>query len=906
MFENGDVVIKQGDEGDSFFVLEEGTAVASVAIPNPNHDPRDPDSSPTEEKDVAAYSRGGFFGELALLDKAGGKRRATVRATSRISCATLDRPTFQSIVSTLEGLQDRFDTLREEYTRKAEAARASSTDGGEGDGEGGGKGGGGGGGKGQGSASESMRANASAMSAVAAAEERERKVEAAYAAASSTGTSAQARKQLKPIGGVIPPPFRGTLQAPKARDVVPKIDEWDSAAAEMEAKVMETKKEETGHGRFVLPFSSSFGAPTVFVTKPPPLLICPMCMDVLLDPVLIPDGTTTCRKCAPMDQAEAYGGVFPPDEAALQRVHDLPILCAHALKQVEHYTKKGVKYWVLDEEGCRERVRFADRDAHEKHCTYRHVTCQLPGSHIPHHNCTMRLRFFQLANHQQECEHRLVRCPQRGCGKFIQHRKLAEHTAVCYFTPVACPNKHAGGCTWVGLRGTMLAHMRVCEFELVTCGLGNTEDGTQSCPYRCTRREMAVHKTECEFRTVHCQFCSVAVSAVSRAAHEASCVERKQMCRDCGQMIPIAKFGEHKNAGLCARGGLVACPYTKYGCTEKLQPREMASHLRDDSHAHLRLVMHAVDTLSVNYKEWCVEVNEVKDEVVRNLKATADDMAIVHKRTANTKESVLEELENLKQQVRTMRSNHLSELAMLRTFIDNIQRKNDEKIAAVERENEHLKGVLQDVLTKESVEELYADLARFRDESQARYDDSAAAMRAHEARWAAEARAFRDAQASNTEWAESALEQIHSIMATENQNEAVRVSDMWNEITSLHKKAQSDMTELRTEHKQLVKAVEDVSADRNFMARHERFLARAEAADVEANATLEMLEPIFKARTGATPRPDLAEAAARVEAAEPAAEEDKDVPSAMAAVDHAVAVEQARRKEEARKKASIL
>ena len=216
-----------------------------------------------------------------------------------------------------------------------------------------------------------MRANASAMSAVAAAEERERKVEAAYAAASSTGTSAQARKQLKPIGGVIPPPFRGTLQAPKARDVVPKIDEWDSAAAEMEAKVMETKKEETGHGRFVLPFSSSFGAPTVFVTKPPPLLICPMCMDVLLDPVLIPDGTTTCRKCAPMDQAEAYGGVFPPDEAALQRVHDLPILCAHALKQVEHYTKKGVKYWVLDEEGCRERVRFADRDAHEKHCTRR-------------------------------------------------------------------------------------------------------------------------------------------------------------------------------------------------------------------------------------------------------------------------------------------------------------------------------------------------------------------------------------------------------------------------------------------------------------------------------------------------------------------------------------------------------
>lgn len=898
VFDNDDTIIKQGDEGDSFFVLEEGTAVACIDVNG-------------EQKEVAAYARGGFFGELALLDKKGGKRKATIKTTSRCTCATLDRATFSSIVSTIEGLSEKFEAFRQEYENKTREASQTQGEGIDDDDNSNDK-------DhrkyfGDDSASQARR-NAQAAKAVADAEDRGRRVEAAYAAASETRTSDQARKQIKPLPSVMPPPHRGTLQAPKARDIVPKRDEWESAQDEVEAKLMQRDRQNEGHGRLSLPFASSFGAPTVFVTKPPPLLICMMCNDVLLDPVLLPDGNTTCRKCAPLSTIEAFGGALPPDEASLMRIHNLPIMCAHALKQVD--TGKGSKKWVLDEEGCRERVRFADRDEHEKHCTYRHVTCMLPGSHIPHHNCTMRLRFFQLNHHQQECDHRLVRCTNRGCGKFVQLRKLTEHKAVCYFAEVSCPNKHAG-CRWAGMRGTMLPHMRVCDYEVVACGQNNTEDPTQSCPYRSTRKEMALHRTECEFRTVHCQFCAASVSAVARSAHEASCVERKQLCMDCGQMIPVATFAEHRNNALCARGGAVLCNFSKYGCTERLHAKEMAVHLRDDAHNHLRLVMHAVDTLNISYKEWTNEVVDVRDQVVRNLKATAEDMALVHKRVATTKESVSDELESIKQEIRSMRANHLSELAMLRTFIDNVRRTNDEKIQQLSRENEHLRELLQGVLTKDQLEELRSDLARFREDSSAQFSAAAADMKAREKQWAAETKAVRDAQTENAEWAESALEEVHTMMAVESRNEATRVTDLWNEVTALHTKAEESMRELRGEHRLLVQSVDAVKKDRDFMKKHEMLLMRSEEAQFESKNNLQApslaeLEPIFLTRTGETPRPSEGNVVesnkSEIAFVEPLSEDENKapLPSAMAAVDRAVAVEKSRRASEAKRKKNVL
>jgi CRP-like cAMP-binding protein len=75
----GDEVITQGDEGDEFFVVISGDAVATV----------DGDT-------VGELGNGSFFGEMALID--GGERTATVTATTDMQLLVLDRHDFNEML----------------------------------------------------------------------------------------------------------------------------------------------------------------------------------------------------------------------------------------------------------------------------------------------------------------------------------------------------------------------------------------------------------------------------------------------------------------------------------------------------------------------------------------------------------------------------------------------------------------------------------------------------------------------------------------------------------------------------------------------------------------------------------------------------------------------------------------
>lgn len=61
----GEMVIKEGEEGDTFFMIEEGSLAAYKNLEG-------------EEKRVKEYKRGDFFGELALKNNA--PRAASVKA----------------------------------------------------------------------------------------------------------------------------------------------------------------------------------------------------------------------------------------------------------------------------------------------------------------------------------------------------------------------------------------------------------------------------------------------------------------------------------------------------------------------------------------------------------------------------------------------------------------------------------------------------------------------------------------------------------------------------------------------------------------------------------------------------------------------------------------------------------
>jgi cAMP-dependent protein kinase regulator len=89
-FPAGAVIIREGQPGNSFYLLEEGEA---QAYKSNNQNP------------VMSYKKGDFFGELALLNDA--PRAASVVAKTDVKVATLDKPAFQRLLGPVEGIMRR-------------------------------------------------------------------------------------------------------------------------------------------------------------------------------------------------------------------------------------------------------------------------------------------------------------------------------------------------------------------------------------------------------------------------------------------------------------------------------------------------------------------------------------------------------------------------------------------------------------------------------------------------------------------------------------------------------------------------------------------------------------------------------------------------------------------------------
>lgn len=93
----GDIVIKQGDDGNFCYVVEQGTL--DVYVQPPGTLPEDAFAAPMDKlgTKVVSYSPGAIFGELALLYLQ--PRAASVVATSDCTMWALDRVTFRKIIA---------------------------------------------------------------------------------------------------------------------------------------------------------------------------------------------------------------------------------------------------------------------------------------------------------------------------------------------------------------------------------------------------------------------------------------------------------------------------------------------------------------------------------------------------------------------------------------------------------------------------------------------------------------------------------------------------------------------------------------------------------------------------------------------------------------------------------------
>ena len=100
-YSDGDVIIKQGDIGDTFYVVTSGEV--SVTKAEEGEDKYE-EGEEGEEKEVMRLKENGYFGERALLS--GDKRAANVTAVGRVGLLYIGRAAFEEILGPLQELID--------------------------------------------------------------------------------------------------------------------------------------------------------------------------------------------------------------------------------------------------------------------------------------------------------------------------------------------------------------------------------------------------------------------------------------------------------------------------------------------------------------------------------------------------------------------------------------------------------------------------------------------------------------------------------------------------------------------------------------------------------------------------------------------------------------------------------
>jgi len=87
-FKNGETIITEGEAGEAFFILEEGSVQCFKGGAN-----------------VGNLESGQYFGEVALLTNR--PRQATVKAKGEVKCLSLERKTFKRVMGPLEDILQR-------------------------------------------------------------------------------------------------------------------------------------------------------------------------------------------------------------------------------------------------------------------------------------------------------------------------------------------------------------------------------------------------------------------------------------------------------------------------------------------------------------------------------------------------------------------------------------------------------------------------------------------------------------------------------------------------------------------------------------------------------------------------------------------------------------------------------
>eukprot|EP00794_Sanderia_malayensis_P000342 gene342-975_t len=177
-------------------------------------------------------------------------------------------------------------------------------------------------------------------------------------------------------------------------------------------------------------------APIKFVSEPSASLKCPACENLFTKPVISTIcGHTFCEHCVseneegngtgvccPLDQMPFHSAQIVRNRVVEGQLEELQIYCRHSLIRYD-----SEEDFVVDENGCEEKIKLSEREEHELTCPYALLPC--PNS-------------------------------SNYCGKF-RRRDLAEHMLACVNTPCPLASK---GCLFLGTQAEVSEHQKSCTF----------------------------------------------------------------------------------------------------------------------------------------------------------------------------------------------------------------------------------------------------------------------------------------------------------------------------------------------------------------------------------------------------------------------------------------------------------
>ena len=307
---------------------------------------------------------------------------------------------------------------------------------------------------------------------------------------------------------------------------------------------------------------------------------CGICLEMLDNPVMCPEGHNFCKSCL---------------EQAMMRKKECP-LCRTKLSKSKMTTNRAL-----------ERVM---EDIVVVKCP---TTLSMKSLPDPSHNVEQICKKRKISEDEEE-EEDIVTTNSSG-------------------TPRS--DSHEGTCTWQGFMSDVQAHIESCRYVTYPC----PHDG---CNEQLFRNELQQHSEICPERVVKCSHCEKQIKSRTVVDHEKFCDMRLVPCpngcsdENTGQMTmyPLKLLCEHR---MVCREEEIQCPYWFMGCKEKCNRKDMVTH-KQDMNAHCTIIMsticelqrgsHSVSYTSIFNKVICGDLNAWQQ--VKDLADCGDNIAKIY------------------------------------------------------------------------------------------------------------------------------------------------------------------------------------------------------------------------------------------------------------------------------------